>query len=179
MGACNSTENKRRKEELQKERERIEQLRQEFINELLDEHNKIRSKHNVPPLKLDPELAKYSQEHASSLAARGVTRASPCRLGDKTLGENVTMSGGSILTPQKVIEIWLKEKENYNFKQPEKSNSTSRFTQLVWRDSEYIGIGIATLGQSTYVVTNYYPVGNKVGEYEMNVLTNTSKVDIF
>jgi hypothetical protein len=176
MGACNSASNKQKKDELERKRLRQEQLRQDFIKELVEEHNKFRLLHGVPPLKHDEELTKFSQEHATKLAQRGVQRASICKHEDRIIGENVTMSGGSALTPKKVIDIWYKEYENYNFSEPESSAGANRFTQLVWKNTETVGVGIATLGQSTYVVTNYHPCGNKKGEYALNVFPKQAEM---
>lgn len=44
------------------------------------------------------------------------------------------------------------------------------FTQIVWKDSKEFGIAKA-LGSdgSTYVVANYEPAGNYIGQYDKNV----------
>ena len=48
--------------------------------------------------------------------------------------------------------------------------TTGLFTQLVWRDTEEMGIGKAyTEDGRCVVVTNYFPAGNIVGHYPFNV----------
>ena len=52
------------------------------------------------------------------------------------------------------------------------STHTGHFTQVVWKGSQEIGVGRAKSRDGTkwYIVTNYYPAGNYVGEYKSNVL---------
>jgi len=49
---------------------------------------------------------------------------------------------------------------------------TGHFTQLVWKDTQKVGAGLAYNGDRTkaYVVAQYAPPGNYEGEYEENVL---------
>lgn len=52
------------------------------------------------------------------------------------------------------------------------------YTQLVWRGSEQLGIGLARTidanGVSYYVVCNYYPPGNIMGQFATNVFVSQS-----
>ena len=43
------------------------------------------------------------------------------------------------------------------------------FTQVVWKDSKKLGIGIATGKIGTVVVANYLPPGNYKGKFGENV----------
>jgi len=46
------------------------------------------------------------------------------------------------------------------------------FTQLVWRDSKELGVGVACDGAKAFVVGHYRPAGNVVneGSFQSNVL---------
>ena len=70
----------------------------------------------------------------------------------------------------------------YNIKQPIISFENSlplifryriipgHFTQVVWRKSEKIGVGIATDGRGTlFAVANYFPAGNFMNQFKENV----------
>jgi hypothetical protein len=60
----------------------------------------------------------------------------------------------------------------YNYDNPGFNASTGHFTQLVWKNSIQLGIGIAfsTDNQTAWVVAEYYPQGNIDGEFAANVL---------
>jgi ves G 5 allergen, putative len=50
------------------------------------------------------------------------------------------------------------------------------FTQLVWKTSKKLGIGQAKgASGNVYVVANYYPPGNIIGEFGSNVFVNSDK----
>lgn len=46
------------------------------------------------------------------------------------------------------------------------------FTQVVWKDCSEVGVGLATDGQTIFVVGQYHPAGNmcNAGYFEKNVL---------
>ncbi len=46
------------------------------------------------------------------------------------------------------------------------------FTQVVWKDSTQLGVGLATDGRTVFVVGQYRPAGNMnmAGYFEKNVL---------
>jgi len=46
------------------------------------------------------------------------------------------------------------------------------FTQVVWRSTTHVGVGIANGPKGTFVVANFLPVGNIVnpGYFEKNVI---------
>lgn len=50
--------------------------------------------------------------------------------------------------------------------------ATGHFTQVVWKDSIQLGIGIAFSidGKTAWVVAEYSPPGNVDGQYPVNVL---------
>ena len=54
---------------------------------------------------------------------------------------------------------------------------TGHFTQMVWRKSEELGVGVATGTkhglECTYIVARYRPAGNVYGQYSENVLKGT------
>lgn len=52
-----------------------------------------------------------------------------------------------------------------------KALETGRFTQLIWKGTSRLGVGISTHPFSNvYVVCNYEPRGNNEGQYTKNVL---------
>jgi len=47
---------------------------------------------------------------------------------------------------------------------------TGNFTQVIWKDTKYLGLAFLKLRGKTWVVASYHPSGNKEGEYFRNVL---------
>ena len=71
---------------------------------------------------------------------------------------------------------WYKELENYDYQTGQSLNSqpVGHFTQLVWKGSTRLGCGAAhkTEGDmiKAYVVCQYAPAGNMLGQYTVNVM---------
>jgi hypothetical protein len=66
---------------------------------------------------------------------------------------------------------WYNEISMYNFNgdyQP----GTGHFTQVVWKASQNLGVGFAfrDRGREVFVVAQYTPQGNYIGEFRKNVL---------
>ena len=49
---------------------------------------------------------------------------------------------------------------------------TGHFTQLIWKDSKQLGVGVAKSRKGfTKLVAKYKPAGNVIGSYTQNVLS--------
>jgi hypothetical protein len=66
---------------------------------------------------------------------------------------------------------WYNGIKYYNFRSGGFSMQTGSFTQLVWKNSRLLGVGIAYTdsGRSAYIVAQYTPPGNFGNEYQDNV----------
>ncbi|XP_022611693.1 Golgi-associated plant pathogenesis-related protein 1-like [Seriola dumerili] len=139
-----------------------------FQQEFLETHNTYRAKHSTPALTLSRELTAAAQKWADHLLAAGTLQHS-------TKGENIfTMSSSATitLTGKEAVDSWYSEIKDYNWDQPGYSRETGHFTQVVWKDSTELGVGMATDGKTAFVVGQYRPVGNMnmAGYFEKNVL---------
>lgn len=71
-----------------------------------------------------------------------------------------------------IVSRWYNEISNYNFDtgSPIYPNEQwLNFTQMVWRSSTELGVGVASGGGYHYVVARYKPRGNLVGRFDRNV----------
>lgn len=80
------------------------------------------------------------------------------------------------------IKLWYDEIQYYDWNNPGFSSAAGHFTQVVWRSSVEIGIGIATVPDATYrirsvVCISYRPPGNYLGQFEQNVLRPIGQLD--
>ena len=131
----------------------------------LKQHNVYRAKHGVPPLVLSSQLNDVAQHYAEQLA-----RTNRLVHSDNThFGENLYAfgsSGQALPRPEAVVDRWYSEIQNYNFDKPGFHTGTGHFTQLVWKSSKELGMGIAQAADGTwYVVANYSPPGNISGQF--------------
>ena len=143
----------------------------ELRQEALTVHNQYRQKHRAPPLKLNIELNEIAQGYAEELAAKDNFQHSQNTWKGESIGENLYMCSGCLITGQDMTKSWYDEIKDYNFKKATFSSNTGHFTQVVWVDSQYVGFGAAKSKSGAYYgVANYYPAGNFLGEFSKNVL---------
>ncbi|CAF1382972.1 unnamed protein product [Didymodactylos carnosus] len=143
-----------------------------FRQQALDAHNQYRRKHCVPVMTLDSNLNNKAQQYAQYLAQNNVFQHS----NHQGMGENLWMistTGELIQNGADAVKAWYDEISSYNYGRPGFSMATGHFTQVVWRASNRLGIG-AAIGNNggwkkLYVVANYAPPGNYLGEFEKNV----------
>lgn len=135
---------------------------------VLDEHNRLRAKHSAAPLTLDPAISQFAQEWANNIVSRNVMQHRP----QNRYGENIyACFGKHNLTGEEVVRSWYNEIKDYSFGQSNPCNfcQVGHFTQVVWKNSKRLGVGIAKKGTNVYVVCNYDPPGNYSGQYTVNV----------
>jgi len=142
----------------------------------LNKHNEYRKQHHSPPLVLDPKLSDYAQEWAEHLVSRGQSRGNPHRP-DHKYGENISHSWSSRGPSEDDAEMesaivrWYDEVKKYRFGGESFISGTGHFTQVVWKESTRLGLGMAHSSDGhTWVVANYDPPGNFQGKYKQNVM---------
>merc|ERR1719315_336252 len=138
----------------------------QFAKNMLDEHNKYRSKHGVPPLKLDNKMNAYAQNLAESNAAAGRLAHTPPEHG--RYGENLASSEGHPLhgEPKRIVQRWYNEISLYPGHYTKESG---HFSQVIWKNSKRLGVGFAQKGNKLFVAAVYDPVGNVPRAFEANV----------
>ncbi|CAF4602544.1 unnamed protein product, partial [Rotaria sp. Silwood1] len=143
-----------------------------FQQQALLQHNYYRQLHCTDALVLNSTINAIAQTYANYLAANNLFQHS----GTSGLGENLwtVWSSGAIrsVNGSSPTNSWYSEISSYNFGSPGFSSSTGHFTQVIWKGSKQLGIGIALTSnkRTAYVVANYYPSGNVIGSFSSNVL---------
>ncbi|XP_035247704.1 Golgi-associated plant pathogenesis-related protein 1-like [Anguilla anguilla] len=141
-----------------------------FEKEFVETHNTYRRKHGAPPLTLSRDLCKSAQSWADHLLSVKKMEHS-----ETDEGENIYYAWSSApkkLTGKEAVDSWYSEIKDYDFSKPGPSMDTGHFTQVVWKSSEEVGVGLATDGNTVFVVGQYSPAGNitTVEYFENNVL---------
>lgn len=68
------------------------------------------------------------------------------------------------------MDSWYSEIKDHSFGVEPRSTGTGHFTQVVWKDSKNLGVGVSKNSKNqVFVVCNYDPPGNYVGQYAQNV----------
>lgn len=134
-------------------------------------HNNYRYLHNSPLLCWSAELAEFSQLWANKIAEKGYLQYSE----HPALGENIAIVDfRECLSGEEIVDKWYEERKYYDYDKPGWSKSTYHFSQLIWRSSSEIGVGVQKFEKKNCVavVVNYKPCGNDnlPGEYKKNVL---------
>ncbi|CAF1460880.1 unnamed protein product [Adineta steineri] len=139
----------------------------------LELHNSLRARHGVPALTLDDSISNSAQAYAEYLANSGRFEHSSDRDG---LGENLYESWGSAPEDNSdqgrtATQSWYDEINDYDYNEPGFSMQTGHFTQVVWKSTSKLGMGIA-FGDGdgkVIVVGRYSPAGNMEGDFPENV----------
>lgn len=140
-------------------------------------HNDYRARHGVPALKVDDALAKSAQEWADN----GETRHSP-RDWRNGAGENLFYTTERCREDhlEEAARLWYEEIYDYDYNHPdtvegddkEFAKGIGHFTQMIWKSSKKIGVGIANIDHGKWhclVVAHYSPAGNLLGSFKENV----------
>ncbi|MDH6124728.1 hypothetical protein P3T39_001673 [Kitasatospora sp. GP82] len=148
---------------------------QTFRAEALGAHNTYRMRHGVPRLALSDRLNAYAQEWADKLAAKDEFKHRP----DGLYGENLyyawNSSSSFSVSGDAPVKSWYDGVKDYNGiydRDPtdQEFPKVGCFTQVVWKSTRLMGIGYAvSAGHRHYIVADYDPTGNMMGEFAANV----------
>ncbi|ALC40150.1 CG16995 [Drosophila busckii] len=144
---------------------------QQFEQEVLKAHNVLRAEHGAAPLRLSSKLNQVAREWAQHLLA--IKRMEHRQ--NSGYGENIYWSSGAKRTGADTVQSWYDEIKLYDWSRPAFRSGTGHFTQLVWKDSTELGVGLATRGNEMYVVCNYNPPGNYANRFAANVLPKSGQ----
>ena len=67
------------------------------------------------------------------------------------------------------VLFWYNEIDDYDGSRPQWQDGCGHFTQLVWKDSEEVGIGVDTGNGHLAITCNFLPKGNVYGQFADNV----------
>lgn len=139
---------------------------------ILTHHNSIRTEQGVGALTWSTALAAYAQQWANYLAINnncGIKHREVSGEDGKLYGENIFWgSSAQAFPPIQASYDWYAEKKFYKYRKISAANyfKTGHYTQMIWKDTRQMGVGVAVCPNgSVIVVANYYPAGNVIGQY--------------
>ena len=126
----------------------------------------LRASHAAPGVLWNASLAQAAQGWADTIARQD--RLAHSALG---YGENVAMMSAGSDPVSTAISMWYSEGARYDYSSPGTDSATWHFTQLVWLSTARIGAGVSVSASGrAYVVMEFDPPGNFLGEFAANVL---------
>ncbi|XP_074617032.1 uncharacterized protein LOC141876372 [Acropora palmata] len=148
---------------------------EEFLDEMLQEHNKLREIHLSPPLIRNRNMSLQAKALAIQLAAEANLRHSD-KASRPDQGENLAMgctSSGPGITAKDAAKEWYDEVCSHNFFNQAYQDKSGHFSQLVWNATRELGVGKAMgtkFGMNcTFIVARYRPLGNVGNEFATDV----------
>lgn len=132
-------------------------------------HNAYREKHGSPPLAGSTEAVRYAKARSEACAALG--RIEHRKDGNNGYGENLYFQYPQPATCETVIKAFYDEfaEFNYDYNSPEPDHRAFHATQVVWRDTKYVGCYQTKARDNYYVACEYMPPGNYLGRFQENV----------
>uniref|UniRef100_A0A0K0G203 SCP domain-containing protein n=1 Tax=Strongyloides venezuelensis TaxID=75913 RepID=A0A0K0G203_STRVS len=137
----------------------LEKLQKNFYMEI----NYYRRIHNSAPLLLDP----YLSSKALNVARRSARIGRWVFNGKKSNGVNYATINVD-LSPL-LMNIWYQERKKYNYRTLVGTPETMHFSNLVWKATKKVGIGIAKKGLDLFVCLMFFPEGNQEFQFRDNV----------
>lgn len=90
---------------------------------------------------------------------------------NSSYGENQYWTNAASINAVDVVKHWYDQVSAYKYAKGEFSTACGNFTQVVWKSSKQIGVGIAsTITGDICIVIFYDPPGNYKGKFRENVL---------
>jgi uncharacterized protein YkwD len=153
---------------LNEESIKLYQNNYKYYYDILEKINFYRIKHNVNPLIINNEINLLAQKHSDKIARENFIELSNNKYEGIELGE-IIFSFNEKYSPENIIISFYEEessKYNYKNKKPKPSN----FTQIIWKNTKYIGIGCTkTKNNNIFAVIEFYPPGNITNQFLSNV----------
>ena len=139
----------------------------DFVNTILEIHNRERAAVGVPPLTWSDTLAASAQPWAEHVATiNDMVHSDDFSYGENIAGQSHGNSPpGSLETLIKMVESWAVEKENWQGGVLTEENwaPAGHYTQMVWKDTKQVGCGVTAASVNDYLVCHYSPTGNSIG----------------
>lgn len=131
-----------------------------MAGEIVNAHNQWHQQAGVPPLSWSSELANYAQYWANQLSTRGTISHRQ----NNRFGENIFWISGRPASPAEVVNSWGNEVRDYDYGSNSCRKVCGHYTQVVWRNTQQVGCGVARSGGQEIWVCNYNPPGNYNGQ---------------
>ena len=137
-----------------------------FTSAILNSTNFYRTEHNASWIRWNETLEDFASDYLEDMDGCDFKHSGG------PYGENLAIGCSDA---EGCVEMWGDEREEYDYKDPDFSEKTGHFTQLVWKNTTTVGCGRKLCGTSGwYLVCEYWPRGTVIGAFgeEVNKQVN-------
>jgi uncharacterized protein YkwD len=133
-----------------------------FTSAILNSTNFYRDEHNASAVAWNATLASFAiaylrqNDHCAFRHSGGPH------------GENLAIGYANVTAS---VEAWGEERDIYDYRRAEFGENTGHFTQLVWKNTTAVGCERRLCEMGWYLVCEYWPRGNVVGQFSSEVDT--------
>lgn len=140
--------------------------------EVLKAHNDYRKTHAASTLQWDATLADWASKCAEECSKKKIMvhcKHKQVEGAPYDMGQNIYMYKGPFpANAVRAVDTWYEEVHMHNFRKDAPQKNTGHFTQVVWKGTTKVGMARSKCGE--FIVANYSPAGNVIGQYKINVL---------
>uniref|UniRef100_A0A0K0G1Z2 CAP domain-containing protein (inferred by orthology to a zebrafish protein) n=1 Tax=Strongyloides venezuelensis TaxID=75913 RepID=A0A0K0G1Z2_STRVS len=140
-----------------------------FKEKIIDHINLIRRYHKVGKLRENLELNILAQEHANQMAKKHAIFYKVSR------DYGMMVRSSYYPAASVMVSNWYDERHKYSFFSSSPKLGTQDFTQMVWKSTFLVGIGIARDCDLLYAALYFFPKGNVLSQYKKNVFRKKFK----
>jgi len=124
---------------------------------------------SMPALAWDALLAAVAQAYAESCVwAHNASRTTQYEAlgGSGYVGENIAMGTIGFYSVADLAQLWADEKADWTYAAVTSGNlsGVGHYTQMIWAGTLAVGCGAAACGGNTFLVCDYAPGGNYLGQ---------------
>jgi uncharacterized protein YkwD len=139
---------------------------------VLNHVNSYRAKHqDTPVVSWNSDIERSCDQWATTLASiNTLQHSSSTAYGENLFQVYVQQRSSDAHVINKGVDSWYAERSDYNYSEPGFSPSTGHFSALVWANTRQIAAAVQFSGTTAFVVMQFFPPGNYVGQFDTNVL---------
>lgn len=130
-----------------------------FTAAILNSTNTYRAQHSASNVTYNNTLSSFGSNYLASVKDCTFAHSGG------PYGENLALGYPDVVSS---IDAWGDERRKYSFDSPGFDEATGHFTQLVWKNTTTVGCGRLNCGEGKgwYLVCEYWPRGNVIGQFQ-------------
>jgi len=131
-------------------------------------HNTRRQLHGSRALAWSDECFEEARRQANACQSQSSAFYGHMSGSSGSHGQNIFGCGAQEPSVDEAVSAWYGESKDYDYSLGGLSSRTGCFTQMLWKGATSVGMAVSDNG--LFLVANYFPVGNTLGDFQINVL---------